>query len=136
MFKSWDEYTELEQYQIDYSELHKDVYGVRARFHYDWSLEELKDAYDRLCKEAEEEFAREQEAQKQAAIEFENTLVGLIELGAEDRETALRWLLDSTIEYDMDRCYIDNDPSYVRFLFNLPGNYDWRNGTYYSEETV
>lgn len=137
-FKSWEDYTELEQLQISYSEMHKDVYGCRARFHYDWDLERLKAAYDRLCETAAEEFEREVREQKEAAVAFEEQLATLIAHGAGDRETALRWLLDSITESDMDRYYIEHDPGYVRYEFNLPGNYDWKKGEYidYSKEVA
>ena len=125
-FKSWEDYTELEQLQVEYSELHKDVYGCRARFHYEDTLEELRRSYDVLCDVAEREFAYQQEAQEEAKVKFEKQIAELIDMGAGDRETAIRWITQSYNEYD--QAYIDFDPSFMRYELNLPGNYNWKTG--------
>lgn len=51
--------------------------------------------------------------------EFEATLSQLIEVGAGDRKTALRWLIESTDQAE----YLLLPDNYVDFYFGLPWGY-------------
>lgn len=133
MFKSWEELTELEQLATTYSDYFKDVNGVRPRFCTNWTVEQYKQAIKALDAEAEIVFAAEQEAYEQAIIRFENTIAGMIEMGADDRETAIRWILDTFDDYD--KAYIEADAGYFNYEFHLPYSYNWREGAY-KEETA
>lgn len=127
--KSWDELSELEQLQTTYSDFHKDVYGIRSRHHYDWSLERLKEAMESLEDEAEVQFENDRIRQKEAIEDFEENVSKMITMGAGDRETALRWVLDGCFE-EFNKDYIERDPSYFNYEFNLPYEYDWKTGTF------
>ena len=74
-FKSWDDYTELEQAHQLYSDYYKDVNGFRPRNDVsDWTLEDFDRAMESLSKEMEV-VMDEDNARKLAAIEdFEKLL--------------------------------------------------------------
>jgi hypothetical protein len=117
----WEEYEvytleDLEYYFecSRYSELHKSVHGFRPRGEYPSygdMLEEIKYLEERL----ERILIQEEEEQKLAIVKFEERLKTIIESGAGDRETALRWLVDSH-DGDFDREYVEDH-------FQLPYGY-------------
>ena len=80
-----------------YSDFHKEAYGFRPRGvnYSEFTLEQLQadfDYFSSLC----EQNAREEEARDNYRIaEFERRVESIIEMGAGDRKTALRWILDS-----------------------------------------
>lgn len=92
----------VEQYEreslISYiSDAHKDAYGFRPRGYYDYdsmTMSELEAVADQLSEAVtcaiEEEKARE----ARAVAEFEALIAETIELGANDRATAIRWICD------------------------------------------
>lgn len=83
------------------SDLHKDAYGYRPRGKYlDWSEQELKEETTRLLGIIDENVAEEERIEKLKIVEFKAMLETLINVGANDEKTALRWLLDGhTAEY-------------------------------------
>jgi len=86
-----------------YSDFHKDAYGFRPRgINYDeMTLEDLQADFDRFSAICESN-DREEEARSDYAIaEFERRVQSVIDIGAGDRETALRWILDSYDGGDM-----------------------------------
>lgn len=90
--KSWNELSELEQLESTYCEMHKDVYGVKARWYKAESVEQARRDLEALGRSLEIELAREQDEHNKAILRFEATIKQLIMTGARDRETALRWL--------------------------------------------
>ena len=84
-------------YECVMSDLAKEAYGTRSMCPdtASMSLEELKAEHDRLCEIADENFNEEQRFQAKAVAEFEASVTNLINSGAGDRETAIRWLRDS-----------------------------------------
>ena len=104
--KEWDELTELEQIQVYYSDLHKSAYG--SRFCPDWeTVEDARDSYDRLSKEADEIFEQERVMEAEAFEAWKAHLRGLVQMGAKDIPTALKW--------DMEAEDSDQDPGYYCF---------------------
>lgn len=86
--------TDREELACYIYEAHKDAYGVKGR-HYDFdsmSIEELRKEADRISDAVAEEIAREKEAAARAVVDFEKEVQAYIELGAGDRQTALRWM--------------------------------------------
>ena len=114
-----------------FSDLHKDAYGFRPRGHefYDATPEHKQEIWDYLCKVVEESIAEEREQTAQALREFEQEVQNAIELGAGDRETALRWLTQSEEFYniqcvehwvwDRDILYTDEGRQLVKDLMNI-----------------
>ena len=87
-----EQLTPLQELECIYSDMHKDVYGVKARWISFSSVEEAEEALTALqaAGEAERKYEVEQEAK--AIEEFEKRLGEMIETGAGDRKTAIRWL--------------------------------------------
>lgn len=92
------ELTEVEELQSSFSDLYKDVHGVRPR----WcsaeqfnSAEWLNAQISSLCIEMDSVIAIEAEQEHAAISRFEKRVVEIIAMGAGDRETALRWIFDA-----------------------------------------
>lgn len=93
--------TERESMIQIYSDFHKDAYGFRPRGinYHEFSLAELKADFQRFESICKENRRAQEEAEKRASEEFEARVESVINMGAGDRKTALRWILDS---YDED----------------------------------
>lgn len=95
----WNEPTALENLQSLYSDFHKDVYGFRPRgmspeF---WESEAaLQAAIDDVERASVAIFAEEQEREQQAIQRFEARVAEVQAMGAGDRATALRWIMDGS----------------------------------------
>lgn len=124
-FKSWEELTVREQLLTTISDVHKDVYGFRFRGNTDhMSDADLENFLNELAADAEADAIREREQEQEAAVRFEELVAEMISLGATDRETALRWLMDA----DEDSHYVECDPYYMNYRYGIPVNYDWKTG--------
>ena len=86
------------------SDLYKDVHGFRPRgYNFDeWSFEELTDFVNDLSDQADQERKYHEEQAKLAEVEFNERIQEVIDLGAGDRETALRWMLQGDMGYDKE----------------------------------
>jgi len=62
--------TELEELESLYAEMHKDVYGVKARWYRAESVEQARKDIDRLQAEVEAQIAKDKEYQAQAVAAF------------------------------------------------------------------
>jgi ABC-type amino acid transport substrate-binding protein len=90
-------------YLLTYSDFHKEAYGFRPRYdYYSYTLEQLVADYDRFSKVVEEEEREEELRQKHNSEYFESLIAKTINLGANDRVTALRWIIDGADESDID----------------------------------
>ena len=79
-----------------FSDLHKDVYGYRPRGEAmeDWNSRtprQKNELYNALCDELEEITQDDARRGARNVFEFTGEIMDMIELGAKDRETALRW---------------------------------------------
>ena len=100
-----------------YSDMYKDVYGFRPRDFNRWislTNEERNQELDRLQNSINEDIKREREFEVLTISTFEDKIADLIALGADSRETAIRWYIDGSIEDD------HNDWDYVLYRLNLP----------------
>ena len=116
-FKSWEELSELEQYQATYWDMYKDAYGVRPRGidTSAWTLEEFEAEFKMLGRIIEQEEIARKEAEAEATAKFEQHVTNTICMGAKDRATALRWIMDAS--------QADGDWEYFCFLNGLPYGY-------------
>ena len=98
-FKSWEEMSEQEQLSAIHYDFYKDVHGIRPRWmNYSvMSVDELKAELDQLQKDADRVAIEEAARQKEAIAKFEQHVTNTICMGARDRETALRWIMDASI---------------------------------------
>jgi hypothetical protein len=85
-----------------YSDFHKDAYGFRPRYDYHvYTLAQLEADFDRFEEICEWNEKEEEQANERASVAFEKRVQSVIDMGAGDRKTALRWILDSYDGGDM-----------------------------------
>lgn len=88
------------------SDLHKDAYGHRpsAGWWARWASadDDARQAeWDHLCDALDAEIEREKRAHEEAAQLFEERIAETMAVGAPDRRTAIRWLVDQYIDSGM-----------------------------------
>ncbi len=98
----WTIMTEMEALEGEYSDAFKAAYGVRPRgiSHGCNTVAELEKVISSLYAIAQEECEWEQAQAKKLAEEFEQHIQKAIDMGAGDRLTALRWMIQNEIEED------------------------------------
>lgn len=97
------------------SDLHKDAYGFRpdmTKYEY-MSIDQIEDEIERLNKLSREKMDHERNRELLNIEKLEQTIQKGINSGAEDRETALRWLIDSDDKY--------YDASYFLYNYGITG---------------
>lgn len=90
--------TIVEELQSIISDMHKDAYGFRPRGEVFWAGLDTEIA----CREKLEELdiavgaviAEDAKREREAVIKFEIAVLDVIDAGAGDRETAIRWMMD------------------------------------------
>jgi len=95
---------------------HKDAFGVKGR-HYDFeamSLEDLRSEADYISRSVKEQMELEANMEAEAVARYEASIREYMQMGAEDRDTAIRWLLQAE---GLENEY---DPSYVCYSLGLP----------------
>lgn len=117
MFTPWDQLSRKEQLASTHYDFYKDVHGIRPRWmNYDAMTEEQLEAeLDQLGKEAEVVWAEEKAQEERSIAEFEVRVQTLIDAGANDRATAVRWIDDA---YDTN-----GDMDFLCFHLGLPYGY-------------
>jgi hypothetical protein len=102
-----------------YSDYHKDAYGFRPRYcdYSAYSLEQLEADFARFGQMISEAAEAEALAELGAVAAFKSTIRTLIEVGAGDEETALRWLASAGVE--------ECGPDYEHYL--------WQRGILHTE---
>ena len=108
-----------------FSDLVKEVYGTRSpakeyghlSHYYNDTRKNKQKIWDDLCEQHEEVMAEELEANKRKTAMFEDRIQRTIDLGAYDREAAIRWIFQADgISFD--------DPGYACYLLNIPYDYE------------
>jgi hypothetical protein len=104
------------------SDLHKDARGFRPTGAFmdlfrESSDEGKQQIWDGLCRELDDELARENAEFARKTEEFESLVAACLENGAADRGTAIRWVLEGLQLDDSDLMY---GGSYVCFHLGLP----------------
>ena len=92
MIEEKDMYTYSEEL---FSDFHKDAYGFRPtgdHWFYGATPDEKQEIWDAVGRAFDRRQAEEAEIESQSLIEFEKEVQSYIELGAGDRQTALRWM--------------------------------------------
>lgn len=116
-FPSWEDMSPLEQAQCQFWDMYKDAYGVRPRGidTSTWTLEDFEAEFVVLGQAIEREETARKEAEAEAVKKFEQHVINTICMGARDRETALRWIMDAS--------NANGDWEYFCFLNGLPYRY-------------
>ena len=115
--KAWNELSALEQAQSTHWDFYKEAYGFRPR-HLDtseWTLEDFDREFALLATVCEQNRIEREAAEAQAIVRFEARITDLIQSGAKDRETAMRWIHEAE--------GTDGDDSYLCFQLGLPYRY-------------
>jgi hypothetical protein len=101
------EMTELEELESTYCDMHKDVYGVKARWYRAESVEQARADIKSLEEALEAYTKQERRNQQQAAERFEKRLEEIIKMGAGTRENAIKWIhqAENTDGDDEFLCY-------------------------------
>ena len=114
---SWEKMTVLEQMQCQYWDMYKDAYGVRPRGvdTTSWTEADFMAEFDLLAMVINAEDLARKEAEATAVEKFEQQVINTMCMGARDRETALRWMMDASTA--------NGDWEYFCFLNGLPYRY-------------
>ena len=93
-FKTWEEMSVLEQMACQFWDMYKDAHGIRPRGidTSTWSEEDFIKEFDYLGRLITEQEEARIESEHLASVKFEQRLLDLIESGARDRATAIRWI--------------------------------------------
>ena len=93
-FKSWEEYTPLEQAAMTYWDMYKDAYNFRPRGvdTSTWTLEDFRKEFETLQFIINRNERQRRQDEAEAVVRFEARVASIIELGAKDRAMALRWI--------------------------------------------
>lgn len=116
-FTTWEQMSDLEQAQCIYWDMYKDAHGVRPRGidTSTWTLQDFQQEFASLQEVIVREEANRQVAEKEAIAKFEQHVTNTICMGARDRETALRWIMDAS--------NANGDWEYLCYDLGLPYQY-------------
>lgn len=96
-FPSWEEMSEVEQLHSIWWDAYKDAYGFRPRGvevgH--WTAEFFRSDLEFLGKEIDRRQEEERQQELLCIEKFEELVAKTIATGAQNRETALRWIMDA-----------------------------------------
>ena len=101
--------TELEELESIYCEMHKDVYGVKARWYRAESVEQARADLARLEAALEVEMARQREAENEAIAVFERL--------------AVQYGFENAKRYQHDAYDTRGDDEYLCYHLGLPYSY-------------
>lgn len=116
------------------SDASKDANGSRRRLDIsEYTVAELRDLADYYSEAAAAECRRIEREERAAEARFEKTVANLIESGAGDRETAVRWIRDAYSESDL--AYGDD---YIKYSLGVSYSYDLDHGdrNYYERKAA
>jgi hypothetical protein len=116
-FTTWEQMSDLEQAQCIYWDMYKDAHGVRPRGidTSTWTMQDFQLEFASLEAVIVREEANRQVAEKEAVAKFEQHVTNTICMGARDRETALRWIMDAS--------NANGDWEYLCYDLGLPYQY-------------
>jgi len=112
-----NEMTRTEELQSIYWDMYKDAHGIRPR-HVDtthWTEEMFVAEFEALELTIRQEELLRAFNEGQAIERFEVRMANLMATGAQDRATAIRWIMDAE--------GADGDTEYADYLLGLPYGY-------------
>ena len=104
------------------SDLHKDTYGFRPSQYWwqEWKAcdeDGRQQIWDDLCEALDAEMEDQRKRHERVIQEFEDLVLRQQEVGAPDRQTAIRWIVESLELTENDLCY---GADYVCYCLGLP----------------
>lgn len=101
--------TYQEELANTFCDMHKSLYGCRARFCYDWSVVELEAGISRLQEEINEEHGYEERQRKELAEQCHVSVEQIIEWENQQREV---WQTHGSLHMaEINRDYIESLPA-------------------------
>ena len=93
-FTTWEEMSTLEQMASQYWDMYKDAHGIRPRGidTSGWTEADFNKEFEELNLISELNCRQRREDEQVAARDFESRVKELMEIGAKDREMAMRWI--------------------------------------------
>ena len=116
-FTTWEQMSDLEQAQCIYWDMYKDAHGVRPRGidTSTWTLQDFQQEFASLQAVIVRENEQRKVAETDAIAKFEQHVTNTICMGARNRETALRWIMDAS--------NANGDWEYLCYDLGLPYHY-------------
>ena len=116
-FTTWEQMSDLEQAQCQYWDMYKDAYGVRPRGvdTSTWTLADFDAEFQLLGEIIKQEDIARKAAETEAIEKFEQHVINTVCMGAGNRETALRWIMDAS--------NANGDWEYLCYDLGLPYHY-------------
>jgi len=93
-FTTWEEMSTLEQMASQYWDMYKDAHGIRPRGidTSSWTEADFNKEFEELNLISELNCRQRREDEQAAARDFESRVKEVMEIGAKDREMAMRWI--------------------------------------------
>jgi hypothetical protein len=116
-YKSWENMSEQEQLQCTFWDAYKDAHGFRPR-HIDTTtltVDQLKSDIARLASIIQDNERVRLEEEAASVVRFEARVASIIELGAQNRAMALRWIHEAEDT--------DGDDEYLCYRVGVPYGY-------------
>ena len=116
-----NEMTRTEELQSIYWDMYKDAHGIRPR-HVDtthWTEEMFVAEFEALELVIRQEELQRAFSEGQAIERFEVRMANLMATGAQDRATAIRWIMDAE--------GAAGDPDFAEYLLGVPYGYISKN---------
>jgi hypothetical protein len=116
-FKSWEEYTPLEQAQCTFWDMYKDAHGIRPR-HIDtssWTLAQFEQEFAELCEIMKANDIQKGIEEAIAVEKFERRCAEMISIGAKNMDMAMRWIHEAE--------GTQGDDDYLAWTLGLPYQY-------------
>jgi len=116
-FKSWEEMTVLEQMACQYWDMYKDAHGIRPRGidTSTWTEADFMKEFEYLAQVITQQEEARVEAEHLASVKFEQRVLILMGMGADDRATAIRWIHEAE--------GTSGDDEYLCWTLGLPYSY-------------
>jgi hypothetical protein len=116
-FTTWEQMSDLEQAQSIFWDMYKDAHGIRPRGidTSTWTLEQFQQEFEYLGRVIADNENQRKVFEADAIEKFEKHVTDTICMGARDRETALRWIMDAS--------NANGDWEYLCYDLGLPYQY-------------
>ena len=116
-FTTWEQMSDLEQAQCIYWDMYKDAHGVRPRGidTSTWILKQFQQEFEYLGRVIADNENQRKVSEADAIAKFEQHVTNTICMGARNRETALRWIMDAS--------NANGDWEYLCYDLGLPYHY-------------
>ena len=116
-FTTWEQMSDLEQAQSIFWDMYKDAHGIRPRGidTSTWTIEQFQQEFEYLGRVIANNENQRKVFEADAIEKFEKHVTDTICMGAGNRETALRWIMDAS--------NANGDWEYLCYDLGLPYQY-------------